>query len=294
MQFEQQYGVYLADIEKTLEGFLPIADEPWPANGVPQNLSQAMRYSLLAGGKRLRPILLLASYRSKKDDFEVSLPFAAALEMIHTYSLIHDDLPAMDNDDLRRGKPSNHKAFGEAMAILSGDALLNLAFETMAESNHPYALKAIRQIASRTGARGMIAGQVGDISMEGKAPDESMLCYIHQHKTADLIAAAVLAGLALAGSDEESMDIGKKFGYHLGLAFQIHDDLSDILGSETSMGKRVNKDKEIGKMTWPSLHGIKESQTAADFHLKTAVQSAEMFGEQGQFLMELAQHTFKN
>ena len=294
MQFDQQYAIYKSAIEKALEDSIPNLNEPWPENGIPQSLSQAMRYSLLAGGKRLRPVLLLASYHLLQDDFEVSLPFASAIEMIHTYSLIHDDLPAMDDDDLRRGKPSNHKAFGEAIAILSGDALLNLAFEIMADSNHPHALKAIRQIAGRTGARGMIAGQVADISMEWKDPNKSMLRYIHQHKTADLITSAVMAGFALAGSDEKRMESGKKFGYHLGMAFQINDDLSDILGNEKSMGKRVNKDLEIGKMTWPSLYGIKESQAAADFHLKTAIQSAELLGEKGQFLIKLAKHTFKN
>lgn len=293
MKFDQQYAIYLAAIEKALEHFLPEVQESWPEKGIPKRLNQAMRYSLLAGGKRLRPALLLASYCLLRDDFEVALPFAAALEMIHTYSLIHDDLPGMDDDDLRRGKPTNHKTYGEATAILSGDALLNLAFEIMADCEHPRTIKAMRQIACRTGARGMIAGQMSDLCMEGQEPDEKMLHYIHQHKTSDLITCAVLAGLTLADSNEKQLEIGQRFGYHLGMAFQIHDDLSDVMGNQNIMGKRVNKDAEIGKMTWPSVFGIEESQCAAAIHLQKATQSANLFGLKGRFLIQIAEHTFK-
>ena len=293
MGFDKQYGIYLKAVEKFLNDALPVNPEPWPDNGIPQMLNEAMRYSLLGGGKRLRPVLLLASYHLLKDDYETVLPFASAIEMIHTYSLIHDDLPAMDNDDLRRGKPSSHKAFGEGTAILTGDALLNLAFELMSGSGHPHALKAIKLIASHTGASGMIAGQAGDISMEGKEPNEKMLLYIHRHKTADLITSATVAGLCLAGCDEKRLEIGRRYGYHIGMAFQIVDDLLDILGTEDAMGKRVNKDKDIGKLTWPGVYGIDNARASVENHIRSAGGIAASFDSRGQFLIMLAEDTLK-
>ena len=293
MGFEQDQAAYLLMIEDALSGSLLQPALDWPREGIPRSLSSAMRYSLLAGGKRLRPTLLLAACHLLEDDLSAALPFAAAVEMIHTYSLIHDDLPAMDNDDLRRGKPSNHKAFGEATAILAGDALLNLAYELMSQSAHPRALKALSAIASAAGSRGMIAGQAADMWMEGREADKDMLSYIHSHKTADLITAPVVAGLILAGADDGQAERGRTYGRHLGLAFQIVDDLLDELGDEAKMGKRLRKDHEAGKITWPGLYGIEQAKEEAAYQIDIAVKAAVSFGKRGEFLVSLAQNSLK-
>lgn len=293
MGFDQEQAAYILMIEQALRDALIEPEQDWPRDGIPRNLNTAMRYSLLAGGKRLRPTLLLAGCHLLLDDVSAALPFAAAVEMIHTYSLIHDDLPAMDNDDLRRGKPSNHKAFGEATAILAGDALLNLAYELMGRSAHPRALKALSAIASAAGSRGMIAGQAADMWMEGREADQDMLRYIHSHKTADLITAPVVAGLILAGADDRQLEQGRMYGCHLGLAFQIVDDLLDELGDETKMGKRLGKDHAVGKLTWPGLYGIEQARDEAARQIDMAVKAAGFFGARGEFLIALAQNSLK-
>ncbi len=293
MGFEQEQAAYILMIEQALRDALIEPEQDWPREGIPRNLNTAMRYSLLAGGKRLRPTLLLAGCHLLLDDVSAALPFAAAVEMIHTYSLIHDDLPAMDNDDLRRGKPSNHKAFGEATAILAGDALLNLAYELMGRSAHPRALKALSAIASAAGSSGMIAGQAADMWMEGREADQDMLRYIHSHKTADLITAPVVAGLILAGADDRQLEQGRMYGCHLGLAFQIVDDLLDELGDETKMGKRLGKDHAVGKLTWPGLYGIEQARDEAARQIDMAVKAAGFFGARGEFLIALAQNSLK-
>lgn len=293
MGFDQEQAAYILMIEQALRDALIEPEQDWPRDGIPRNLNTAMRYSLLAGGKRLRPTLLLAACHLLLDDVSAALPFAAAVEMIHTYSLIHDDLPAMDNDDLRRGKPSNHKAFGEATAILAGDALLNLAYELMGRSAHPRALKALSAIASAAGSSGMIAGQVADMWMEGREADQYMLRYIHSHKTADLITAPVVAGLILAGADDRQLEQGRIYGCHLGLAFQIVDDLLDELGDETKMGKRIGKDHAVGKLTWPGLYGIEQAKDEAARQIDMAVKAAGFFGARGEFLIALAQNSLK-
>lgn len=291
MGFDQEHKQYIQLIEAALREALPVVGEEWPQSGIPGNLNEAMRYSLLAGGKRLRPMLLLAAYRLIEDNLSPALPFACAIEMIHTYSLIHDDLPSMDNDNLRRGKPTNHIIFGEAVAILTGDALLNMAYELMAQSGHPRAIKALSAIAGAAGARGMIAGQSADIWMEDKPAEGKMLHYIHSRKTADLIIAPVKAGLLLAGADESEVLAGRTYGYHLGMAFQIVDDLLDELGDEQSMGKRLRKDEAAGKLTWPGLYGVDWSRKEAAKHVSLAVSAIETFGERGKFLAVLAQNT---
>lgn len=293
MGFDQEQAAYILMIEQALRDALIEPEQDWPRDGIPRNLNTAMRYSLLAGGKRLRPTLLLAACHLLLDDVSAALPFAAAVEMIHTYSLIHDDLPAMDNDDLRRGKPSNHKAFGEATAILAGDALLNLAYELMGRSAHPRALKALSAIASAAGSSGMIAGQAADMWMEGREADQDMLRYIHSHKTADLITAPVVAGLILAGADDRQLEQGRMYGCHLGLAFQIVDDLLDELGDETKMGKRLGKDHAVGKLTWPGLYGIEQARDEAARQIDMAVKAADFFGARGEFLIALAQNSLK-
>ena len=227
---------------------------------IPSPLWEAMSYSLEAGGKRIRPALLLAACEMAGGDGETALPFACALEMIHTYSLIHDDLPAMDNDDLRRGQPTNHKVFGENVAILAGDGLLNAAAEVMAASavkiGDLRGIRAMEIIMRHAGVTGMIAGQSEDVTSEGQEPKEDIVRYIHEHKTADLLEAAVEAGLALAGAGEDEIGAGREYALHIGLAFQMTDDLLDVTGSEDRMGKSTGKDQEQNKMTWVALKGV--------------------------------------
>ena len=268
----------------------------WEADMPPQPLRSAMRYSLLLPGKRLRPVLLLAAYHLVSDDWERALPFACAMEMIHTYSLIHDDLPAMDDDALRRGKPTNHRVFGEAVAILAGDGLLNLAYETMLSSpiaaeRPERALRAACEIARRAGVCGMIAGQTADVTLEGHTPTAESVRYIHLHKTADLLTAPVVAGLTLAGATEAQLEAGRVYGQGVGLAFQIVDDLLDLEGDVQLMGKETGMDAQRGKQTWPAAFGVEKSRQDADAAVAQAVQALSPFGERGAYLCELARKT---
>lgn len=231
-------------------------------------LHEAMFYSLEAGGKRLRPVLMLAVCELLGGDPERALPFACALEMIHTYSLIHDDLPCMDDDDMRRGRPSNHKVFGEAMAVLAGDALLSLAFEIVAEAVRDHAepgfALAACEMAKRAGAAGMVTGQAADLENEkNPVKDEGTLLFIHRHKTADMLAAAVLCGAYIAGADEDTMEKLRGYSDDMGLLFQITDDILDLCGDPGLVGKTLGKDEEAGKLTFPSLYGLEGARKAA-------------------------------
>lgn len=262
----------------------------------PQPLRSAMRYSLLLPGKRIRPVLLLAAYHLIRDDWQSVLPFACALEMIHTYSLVHDDLPAMDNDDLRRGQPTNHRVFGENMAILAGDGLLNMAYETMLNapftSEHPaQAVAAMREIAKRAGVTGMIAGQTLDVKLEGHEPCKESVRYIHLHKTADLLTAPVTAGLMLAGASAEQIAAGQAYGCGLGLSFQIQDDLLDLEGDVALLGKQTGMDAQRGKMTWPAVCGVERAREDAIQAVQSAVNAMTAFGERADFLTTLACNT---
>lgn len=262
----------------------------------PQPLRSAMRYSLLLPGKRIRPVLLLAAYHLIRDDWQSVLPFACALEMIHTYSLVHDDLPAMDNDDLRRGKPTNHRVFGENMAILAGDGLLNMAYETMLNApftaEHPaQAVAAMREIAKRAGVTGMIAGQTLDVKLEGHEPCRESVRYIHLHKTADLLTAPVTAGLLLAGATDEQIAAGQAYGCGLGLSFQIQDDLLDLEGDVALLGKQTGMDAQRGKMTWPAVCGVEKAREDAAQAVQSAVNAMAVFGERADFLTTLARNT---
>lgn len=268
----------------------------WEADMPPQPLRSAMRYSLLLPGKRLRPVLLLAAYHLVRDDWEQALPFACAMEMIHTYSLIHDDLPAMDDDALRRGKPTNHRVFGEAVAILAGDGLLNLAYETMlsapiAAERPEQALRAAGEVARRAGVCGMIAGQTADVTLEGHVPTAESVRYIHLHKTADLLTAPVVAGLMLAGATEAQLEAGRTYGRGIGLAFQIVDDLLDLEGDVSLLGKETGMDAQRGKQTWPAAFGVERSRQDAGKAIEQAVQALLPFGERGAYLRELARKT---
>lgn len=262
----------------------------------PQPLRSAMRYSLLLPGKRIRPVLLLAAYHLLKQDWQSALPFACAMEMIHTYSLIHDDLPAMDDDALRRGKPTNHRVFGEDIAILAGDGLLNLAYETMlsaplAAREPAAALRAAAEIARRAGVTGMIAGQTLDVTLEGSQPVPEHVRYIHLHKTADLLTAPITAGLMLAGAGEEQLAAGRAYGQGIGLAFQIVDDLLDLEGDVRKLGKETGMDAQRGKQTWPAVFGVEQSRRDAGAAVEQAVDALSVFGERAAFLIELARKT---
>nr|MBA5585626.1 polyprenyl synthetase family protein [Anaerobacillus isosaccharinicus]QOY38778.1 polyprenyl synthetase family protein [Anaerobacillus isosaccharinicus] len=234
-----------------------------------------MIYSLQAGGKRLRPMLLFATVEGFGESFQESLPVACALEMIHTYSLIHDDLPAMDNDDLRRGKPTNHKVFGEATAILAGDALLTFAFQviaTMSETSvdSSQKLRLIVELAKAAGPQGMVGGQAADMEGENKQLTLSELEYIHHHKTGDLLSYAIIAGAILAKASEKDVENLRFFAKHLGLAFQIKDDILDIEGSEENLGKPVGSDISNEKSTYPKLLGLDGAKNKLDNHISLA------------------------
>ncbi|MDB5389135.1 MAG: Farnesyl-diphosphate synthase, partial [Planctomycetaceae bacterium] len=258
----------------------------------PPRLQQAMSYSLLAGGKRLRPVLVLLACEACGGDSRLALPAACALEMVHTYSLIHDDLPAMDDDDLRRGRPTNHKVFGEALAILAGDALLTLSFEVIARHVAPAEVAAAccADLANAAGAVGMVAGQVADLEAEESlSASLEELEAIHRRKTGRLLCSALTLGARVAQADVETLTRLKEYGLLIGLAFQITDDLLDIRGNVEKVGKGVNKDAALGKLTYPSLLGVEASEQRAQSLIAEACRLIEPFGERGQKLYELAQ-----
>ncbi len=237
-------------------------------NSNERKIVEAMSYSLTAGGKRLRAIMLLRACQQLGGDYTAALPFAAGIELIHCYSLVHDDLPAMDDDDLRRGKPTNHIVFGEAMAILAGDGLLNYAYElmlaqTLTMTEPARGLKALKTLADAAGFRGMLGGQVVDVSTENMPIDAATLDYIHSHKTAALISAALVSGAQLAGAEPEIVKSYRQFGYCLGMAFQIIDDILDVVGDKTELGKPVGSDDAQQKNTYVKLYGIAEARRAA-------------------------------
>lgn len=237
-------------------------DRLFPADWViPDRLLEAMRYSLDAGGKRMRPILTLAAAEAFGGDAEAALPAACAVELVHTYSLIHDDLPAMDNDDFRRGKPTNHRVFGEAMAILAGDGLLTHAFHVIASGGLPpdRALAIIRELAEYAGPRGMVGGQAADMMGERGITSLSELEYIHLHKTSDLIVFSLRAGAHAAGAGEAGLEAVSRFGRNIGLAFQIRDDVLDVIGQESKLGKATQSDNREQKVTYPFFLGVEAS-----------------------------------
>ncbi len=260
-------------------------------------LADAMKYSLEVGGKRLRPALLLASCEFAGGCAEEALPYALALEYIHTYSLIHDDLPAMDNDDLRRGKPTNHKVFGEAMAILAGDGLLSTAAEIVTGRPLEYCedplkmknhIRAAHEIMSRAGARGMIAGQTADIKGENLEPAAELIHFIELHKTADLITAPVRAGLMLAGAEDDTLDRFTLYARDIGVAFQILDDILDIEGDQALLGKTLGKDAEQGKCNYAFVHGLDAAKEELHRLTTEAKEALAPYGEEASFFTELA------
>lgn len=285
-ELEEQAGI----VNQSLEQFLP-SPETYPTL-----IHQAMRYSLFAGGKRLRPVLVMAVARTVGEESVRVLPAACALELIHTYSLIHDDLPAMDNDDLRRGKPTCHRVYGEAIAVLAGDALLTLAFELMVcralQQFIPAGriLKTIGEIAGAAGTAGMIGGQVMDILAENAEIDSRTLEYIHRHKTGALYRAAVRAGAILAGAGESQLSALTEYAENLGLAFQIKDDILNVEGDDARLGKPAGSDKKNKKATYPVLFGMSTARAKAAYAAATAKESLRFFDHQADFLRAMADY----
>ena len=254
---------------------------------------EAKRYSLFAGGNRLRPILMWQSANLCGGRWETVKPFAWAMEMIHTYSLIHDDLPAMDNDDLRRGKPTNHIKFGEDIAILAGDALLNKAFETVSSAEYDdnaRAIKAISVLSASSGSEGMVGGQVVDLESEDKEITLEQLRYIHSLKTGALIRSSCVIGGILAGADDNFVNALDDFALNLGIAFQIRDDILDVIGDTNELGKPIGSDAEIGKNTYVSLLGIDKSNELVDEYSKKAKSALRSFGSDADFLIRLTEY----
>jgi geranylgeranyl diphosphate synthase type II len=278
-------------VDEALEQFLPPADE------LPDSLHKSMRYSVFAGGKRVRPILLLAACEAVGGEIGPAMPAACAMEMIHTYSLIHDDLPAMDNDDFRRGNPTNHKVFGEAIAILAGDALLTEAFILLSDPGHwgktgsTRLLPVIHEIARSAGSHGMVGGQVVDMESEGKRDvDLAIVQYIHTHKTGALLKASVKAGALLGGADDAGLAAMTRYGEAVGLAFQIADDILDIEGTTEQLGKDAGSDEARGKATYPAVMGIAEAKRRAGELVGMALDALSGFDEKADPLREIARY----
>ncbi len=277
-------------VDKSLEKLVP------QAKTFPPSIHEAMRYSLFAGGKRVRPILAIAAAESLGAKTADLLPIAGALELIHTYSLIHDDLPAMDDDDFRRGQPTCHKKFGEAIAILAGDGLLTMAFETLSDPRRLKAVPAarllpiIREIAFASGAFGMVGGQVVDMESEGREIDFPTLEYIHTRKTGALMRASVRVGALYAKAGKRQLLALTHYGEMVGLAFQIADDILDITGKQEEIGKDVGSDIKKGKKTFPAFYGLEESRRRAGEVADRAVQALAGFGRKADPLRELAKY----
>src|SRR5271154_1963930 len=273
-------------VEAALQHLLPSEQT------LPLSIHKAMRYSVFAGGKRIRPILCIESARIFSEKIEGAVEIGCALEFIHTYSLIHDDLPALDNDDLRRGKPTNHKVFGEATAILAGDALLTLAFQTlaMAPVEPQRRLAILAMIAEAAGTdRGMIGGQVADLEAEGKPGDKGMLEYIHRAKTGALIRASVVAGAIAGGADRNDLGRLMNFGENIGWAFQVVDDILDVEESSAALGKTAGKDQAQNKATYPALFGLERSHAFEKELAAKALAEIETYGAKAANLRALAE-----
>jgi geranylgeranyl diphosphate synthase type II len=275
-------------IDSTLDKYLP------PENMVPETLHKAMRYSVFAGGKRMRPVLCLAAAKAVGSATQALLAAACGLELIHTYSLIHDDLPAMDNDDYRRGKLTNHKVYGDAIAILAGDALLTLAFQLIAESGRDgsappqVVTQVLKEVAEAAGSLGMIGGQVIDIESENKMIDQDTLNYIHTHKTGALFKASVRSGALLGGATDSQLAQLTRYAECLGLAFQITDDILDVEGDSAKLGKTVGSDERKKKSTYPARYGLTESKQLARQSVDEAIAALQGFDERADILRYIA------
>lgn len=277
-------------VEEALDRYLPKETD------MPATIHKAMRYSMMAGGKRIRPILCIASCEAVGGGAETAMPVACALEMIHTYSLIHDDLPAMDNDDFRRGRPTNHKVFGDAIAILAGDALLTEAFRVMTDSILQKSVKpgiildVVNDISWAAGSFGMVGGQVVDMESEGKEIDLPTLEYLHTRKTGALLLTSIKSGARLGGGTVGQIEALTKYGECIGLAFQIADDILDIEGSQEEIGKDVGSDLEKKKATYPAILGMSESKDRARELMNMAIDALGIFDEKAEPLRRIAKY----
>lgn len=288
MPFKEQLYEYVAIINNELEKYL--RKEKCPE----EKLNSSMEYSLISSAKRLRPILMISSYRLFKEDYDTVFPFAVSMEMIHNFSLIHDDLPGIDNDDFRHGKPTNHKAFNEATAILAGDSLLNNAYLVISENILKEAnqeilnekLKAFNELAF--GVDRMIAGEYVDTEFEGQEISNEYLEYMHNNKTGALIRASIRIGAILANAGEEDLEKLTKYAEKIGLAFQIKDDILSEIGDEKVLGKPVGNDREHGKVTFVTKYGLEKAKEILDEVTNESIQEIECYGEKGEFLKELA------
>ena len=296
MDFKSELKIRTEEIESIISKFLPKEE------GYQKTVFEAMNYSVKAGGKRLRPLLMFEAYRLFGGEDDIIEPFMAAIEMIHTYSLVHDDLPCMDDDDYRRGRRTTHKVYGEGMAVLAGDALLNYAFETACKAfdklnvlqSADYDAKtigrAISILAGKSGIYGMIGGQCADIEAENLDPekvDEERIMYIHEHKTAALIQNALMIGAVLAGANEMNLAKIERVGYNIGLAFQIQDDILDITSTTEVLGKPVGSDEKNGKVTYVSINGLNKSKADVEALSEEAVNILKDMGDGNEFLEEL-------
>lgn len=263
----------------------------------PPIIHEAMHYTVFNGGKRIRPIMVLEGASLAGAEPEKVLPTACAIELIHTYSLVHDDLPAMDDDDIRRGKATCHIKYGEDIAILTGDALLTLAFELIASNSeisgvsYQSVVRVVKEVAQAAGSQGMIGGQVIDLASEGKAIDYEALINLHSLKTGQLFKASIISGAILAGMDEKGIEKLNQYAYHYGLAFQITDDILDVTGDEILMGKPVGSDEKNYKTTYPQLFGLEKSQSLAADNVSKCLESLNYFQERADFLRDLAKYT---
>jgi len=289
MEFNNSLKIKSDYIEDLLKKYMPKED------GYQSTIMEAMNYSLKAGGKRLRPILTLEACKVVGGNEEDAIPFAMAIEMIHTYSLIHDDLPALDNDDLRRGKPTNHKVYGEAMAILAGDGLLNYAYEVMLSNslnkeNPENYIKAINEISKSAGIYGMIGGQVVDVESENTAIPKEKLDYIHLNKTGAIIIGCMRAGAIIGNASYDELEKITKYAKNIGLSFQIVDDILDIIGDQAKLGKNIGSDIENNKSTYPSLIGIEQSREIAIKLIDEAKENIKKLNGDSSFLEGLANY----
>ncbi len=285
--FQRELEIRVQQVQEIMKAFMPTD------KGLLEKLTEAMNYSVNAGGKRLRPILMLETYRLFGGSGNIVEPFMAAMEMIHTYSLVHDDLPALDNDEYRRGRKSTHAAFGEAMGILTGDALLNYAFETAAAAVerecNPRTARAMRILAEKAGIYGMIGGQVVDMESEGREISPETLLFLHENKTGALIESAMMIGAVLAGAGEEQIRLVEQIGSDVGVAFQIQDDILDVTGSEKELGKPVGSDAKNGKVTYVTLAGLEKARDSVRELSDRAESNLRQMGGADTFLAQLIQ-----
>lgn len=290
MDFKEKLNKKSREIEHYLDKYIVKKDN------LQFKIYDAMNYSLFAGGKRIRPVLLLSCYEIFDRSYLKAMPFACALEMIHTYSLIHDDLPSMDNDDYRRGKLSNHKKYGDATAILAGDALLNKAFELSVDESlklnldNALVLKSLSIMSNASGTEGMIGGQIVDMFCEEKIVNQDTLRYMHKLKTGAIIKAAASIGAVLGNASEKEQESIEIYAENLGLAFQVRDDILDVIGSTNKLGKPIGSDKENKKATYVSLIGLEESKLLEEKLIKKAVASLSIFENRADFLIDLANY----